>query len=338
MAAPLPENPGISMSPSPQGDQISDRKRRIERKLGFPALGDDASVDDRLERLEDRLTTVAGELRALRFSLDGYVRGLHRLLLLDGDQLPFPQRLTVNRGGISSQMDEDGITLSILHEIGIESRRFVEVGSGVNGGNSGFLARELGFSGLMLDADPVCIEVIGQTFDRSRVTSACEWITAESIDDVVAQHGATGDIDVLGIDIDGNDIWVWDACTACDPRLVIIEFNPMWGPDRRVAVPYDPSFDRHQHKSIYFGASLAAVAAMGERKGYRLVATTPGAANAYLLRDDVGTHVPALAPGDGWTQMTHVVWKRLLRDGAAGDPVAELLAYVKSERLPVENV
>jgi hypothetical protein len=102
-----------------------------------------------------------------------------------------------------------------------------------------------------------------------------------------------------------------------------------------VAVPYDPSFDRHQRKPIYLGASLAAVVAMGERKGYRLVATTPGGPNAFLLRNDVGKHIPALTARDGWTQMTHLVWRRVGRDGAAGDPVAELFDYVEAEGLPL---
>ena len=187
----------------------------------------------------------------------------------------------------------------------------------------------------MVDAEQSNVEIIGQRFSRDRVSAVAAWITAEDVNGVVAEHGPTGEIDVLSIDIDGNDIWLWEALEVCDPRLVVIEFNSSWGPERAVAVPYDAAFDRHDRKPIYYGASLAGIAAVGARKGYRLVATTPGGPNAFLIRDGVGEHIPALAPRDGWSQMTHILDKRLAQSGEAGDAVAELFEYVEGERLPV---
>ena len=77
---------------------------------------------------------------------------------------------------------------------------------------------------------------------------------------------------------------------------------------------------------------------MAGRKGYRLVATTPGGPNAFLLRDDVGEHIPAPPAKEGWTQTAQVVSKRFLRDGTLGDPVAALREYVEAAELPVVEV
>lgn len=313
--------------------RASVKRSRGAQKVGFTPIADEDSGEQRLGRLEQRVASLTDSVRELASAVELQLRGLRRMLLLDGEQLPFPQRLTARRSGVDSQTDEDGITLAILDEVGIGPRRFVEIGSGNNGGNTGFLARELGFSGLMVDALQSNVDFLGQVFSRARVTCVCTWVTATDVNTLVSDHGATGEIDVLSIDIDGNDIWVWEALTVCDPRVVVIEFNPSWGAERAVAVPYDPSFDRHDRKPIYYGASLAAIAAMGERKGYRLVATTPGGPNAFLIRDDVGEQVPALAPLDGWSQMTHILTKRLARDGTPGDPVAELFGYVEAEGL-----
>jgi hypothetical protein len=103
-------------------------------------------------------------------------------------------------------------------------------------------------------------------------------------------------------------------------------------------VPYDPNFDRHRRKAIYFGASLAALAALGDRQGYRLVATEPSGPNAYFLRDDVAPQIPRAEPGALHRQMDKVILKRLERDGEFGDPVAELYAYIESEELPLVDV
>ena len=42
----------------------------------------------------------------------------------------------LNNYRLTSQNEEDGITLALFDEIGVTSRRFVEIGSGLSGGNS----------------------------------------------------------------------------------------------------------------------------------------------------------------------------------------------------------
>ncbi len=68
----------------------------------------------------------------------------------------FQSRRRCSRGGFAglSQHEEDGITVALFERIGMDTRRFVEIGAGVNGGNSGFLAKECGWTGLMLEIEP----------------------------------------------------------------------------------------------------------------------------------------------------------------------------------------
>ena len=61
-------------------------------------------------------------------------------------KLGYPHRLTSQRFGLLSQNGEDGVLLALIEQAGPGGRRFAEVGCGTNGGNSGFLARELGWS------------------------------------------------------------------------------------------------------------------------------------------------------------------------------------------------
>jgi hypothetical protein len=89
---------------------------------------------------------------------------------------------------------------------------------------------------------------------------------------------------------------VWEALSACRPRLVIVEYNPFLGADRAVAIPYDPQFDRHRFevpRDAYYGASLPALTKLGARKGYRLVLVEPRGVNAFFVRDDLAHDFPA---------------------------------------------
>jgi hypothetical protein len=169
----------------------------------------------------------------------------------------------------------------------------------MNGGNAGFLAQECGWTGVMIDGRPDAIEKVTVRFTGHRVTPRLAIVTRENVDALLAEHGMTGEIDLLGIDIDGNDYWVWDAVGACRPRVVAIEYNWLFGASRPVTIPYDADFDLAAvGVRGYRGASLAALVHLGTRKGYRLVATER--VNAFFLRHDVGPQIPALEAAAGY--------------------------------------
>jgi hypothetical protein len=213
--------------------------------------------------------------------------------------LPYPERLTTRRFRLWSQNGEDGITLALLLEAGIATRRFVELGCGTNGGNSGFLCNELGWDGLMVDGSAANVEVLNAQLPPGRVKVVEAWLTADSVDALIREHGFSGEVDVLSIDIDGNDYWLWERITSISPRIVIVEYNSAFGPDRAVVVPYDPGFERCSVEGgagLYYGASLAALTELGKRLGYRLICIEPRGVNAYFLRNDVAPHVPAVEP------------------------------------------
>jgi hypothetical protein len=85
-------------------------------------------------------------------------------------------------------------------------------------------------------------------------------ITADNVNEVFDAAGIPYDLDLLSIDIDGNDLWVWKAL-AYRPRVVIIEYNPKWSAKKSRTVPYD-------------GASVLALTRVGTEKGYDLVTST----------------------------------------------------------------
>lgn len=267
-----------------------------------------ADLEERLERLEHAQAEVLEGVAAVREELshkgasgrrlagtERAVQALVRHHLLDLEDVPYPQRLLAHRFGLRSQNEEDGLVVALTRAACPPVRRFAELGCGPNGGNCGVLAGELGWGGLMIDGKYINVEKVRGAFGAD-IYAVQALVTAENVDDLLARHGIRGDVGVLSIDVDGIDLWLWQAVTVAVPRVVVIEYNAVFGAQRSVTVPYDPGFQRDRRPGIrlFYGASLRALCRVGRRKGYRLVAVEARGTNAFFLRDDVAADIPAV--------------------------------------------
>ena len=121
-----------------------------------------------------------------------------------------------------------------------------------------------------------------------------------NVDQIVAEAGFSGDVDLLSIDVDGNDYWVLSALESVSPRAIVLEYQTAWGPDRRVTQRYREDFHISQVPAKgtlpRCGASLAAFRDLLATRGYRLVGKERSCFNAFFLRNDVGLdHFPEVA-------------------------------------------
>jgi hypothetical protein len=110
-----------------------------------------------------------------------------------------------------------------------------------------------------------------------------EFITAENITPLLEKYGVPDSFDLLSIDIDGSDYWVWKAITKHRPRAVVIEYNASVSPAESRVIEYDPEF--RWPRTDYFGASLLALKKLGEVKGYTLVGCDSRGVNAFFVDD-----------------------------------------------------
>lgn len=197
---------------------------------------------------------------------------------------------------IFSQFDEDGIILFLLGAVGIGPAKFVEIGGGdgVWASNSANLALNLGFDGLFIDGNQDLIKR-GEKFyaDHPDTSFYCPrfkhaLVTRSNVNEILNEAGFEGEIDLLSIDIDGNDYWIWEAIDCIQPRIVVIETHVEFGLNS-VVVPYKEDFvwkpGMHPH---YLGASPLAMTKLANRLGYRLVGANRFGFNAFYLRKDLG--------------------------------------------------
>ncbi len=158
--------------------------------------------------------------------------------------------------------------------IGPGRRYFVEFGAkdGLSVSNTANLRLHHGWTGLLLDA----AAADGDGLVRRA------FVTAENVDDLFEAHGVPRRFDLLSIDIDGNDYWVWKALDRFTPRVVVVEYNIFFQPGDARTMPYDPDHV-WMDDSCYHGASLAALRKLGDAKGYALVHTDSWSPNAFFV-------------------------------------------------------
>ena len=259
------------------------------------------------------------------------IASLVRHVCLPLDRLEPPQSLTARRFRLRSQNEEDGMLLAIFERAGWGGRRFVEIGSGKSGGNAAGLAHECGWTGLMVDSVAGNMDAARKKFAGSRdiVFLAAE-VTPANVNELLAQQGYTGEVDLLSIDIDSYDYWVLEALAVASPRVLVLEYNALFGPERRVTIPLNQPLEATPKG--YNGASLAALADLAARKGYRLVACENAGVNAFFLRADVAPEIPGVTPGEAFKPLRN----RLDLDD--GEITTDIYAASAAHNLPLIDV
>ncbi|MBI1791673.1 MAG: hypothetical protein HYR60_29435 [Acidobacteria bacterium] len=207
---------------------------------------------------------------------------------------------------IRSQGGEDGILQYLFDCVGTVDRTFVEFG--IQSGrecNAAHLSLSCGWRGLFIEGDHRLAEWARDYYDRmlgpaaDRVRIANRFITTDNINSILAENGVSGQIDLLSIDIDGNDYWIWEAISAVSARVVVVEYNAVFGPTRSVTIPYSPSFRRSgMGRGMYYGASLGALCKLGARKGYSLVGCGSNGINAFFVNRSLVTRRLSEAPSE----------------------------------------
>ncbi len=244
-------------------------------------------------RLHKRVRTLEQNQRNL-------IQSLHADLAGDADQRDVLRRAELR---VYSQNGEDGLLLYLFSRLGASDRRFVEFGIGqITKCNSTHLAVQFGWTGLLIDGSTQMVEQARRFYrehlpeDPERVRCLESWLTPENINQVLGDAGFRGEIDLLSLDIDGNDYWVWKAIDGIRPRVVVAEYNASLGVDEPLITQYDESFSRFAKHPFgwYHGASLPAMERLGRAKGYRLVGCDSMGFNAFFVRSDLALELRTL--------------------------------------------
>ena len=177
------------------------------------------------------------------------------------------------QSNVGSQNGEDGIIAYIFSILPVVDKRYcVEFGAwdGKYLSNCFNLVRNLGWMGLFIEANDEKFEQLLLNHGNSKnVTCLKKFIEFDGpnrLENLIDQANFPRDLDLLSIDIDGADYFVWESVQRFRPRVVVIEFNP--------SIPNDVVFVQAKDMNTNQGASLMALIMLGKKKGYELICVT----------------------------------------------------------------
>lgn len=231
-----------------------------------------------------------------------------------------------------SQNGEDGILWYIFAVIGATNKRCVEIcaGAGIECNTANLIANH-GWLGLLFDGDQDNVELGKRFYSANQDTFSYAprfvhaWITRDNINSLIAKEGFRGSVDLLSVDMDGVDYWIWKAIDVIQPRVVVLEYQDSAGPERAITVPYADDFNAPAWSRLgseASGCSLMALVKLGREKGYRLVGTERLGFNAFFVLNGIGEDMlPEVSPAScfshpkvledierRWPLISHLPW------------------------------
>lgn len=208
---------------------------------------------------------------------------------------------------VFSQRGEDGIIQYIINQLEIPNRIFIEFGvENYTESNTRFLLMNNHWGGLVIDSSKENIRFIKEDFIywKYDIIADHSFITRDNINQLIRKYTSIEDIGLLSVDVDGNDYWIWEAIDVVNPRVVVCEYNSIFGPSKRVSVPYAENFEKTKahYSNLYFGASLGAFCYLAEKKGYDFIGTAGAGVNAFFVRKDLSSPFRKYTTEEGFTK------------------------------------
>lgn len=190
---------------------------------------------------------------------------------------------------IFSQWGEDGMLQFLTSNLHIQNKTFIEFGvENFLESNCRFLMMKDNWSGFVIDGSPKNIAELKSTYFYWKYDLKAEafFLTKSCINEVLERSGFDNNVGILSIDLDGNDYYILEEIRDIKASILICEFNPIFGMNRKITVPYSDSFKRFEahYSGLYWGASLSAINSIAQKKGYALVGISDGFNNAFFVK------------------------------------------------------
>jgi len=236
---------------------------------------------------------------------------------------------------VFSQNGEDGVIEKVFEVIQPTSRFAIEFGAGdgVKMSNMRNLILNHGWRSLMIEGDHALAASCQQTYRGTPgVTCLEHWVYPGNVEFLFEENGVPQDLDLLVIDIDGFDYWVWKVIYEYRPKLVMIEINGTFAPPIKAIVEYNPFL--YWDGSFYHGASLQSMYELGKRKGYELVYVEKQGANAFFVDRK---YYPRFGLKDNSPAR---LYPATIRNAITPDRLGRYIdekGYIRSTRLPFYN-
>jgi len=186
---------------------------------------------------------------------------------------------------VFSQFGEDGVIEKIFEIIEPTERYVIAFGAhdGITNSNARNLVLNHGWGGLLIEGNPHRAKKLHAAYaEYPGVTTLESWVFPGNIELLFEDAGAPLEPDLLVIDIDSNDYYVWRAIRDYRPKVVMIETHPQFPPPQLMVIDFHPM--NYWDGDAYVGASIQSLYELGKKKGYELIHCMAGLSpNAFFV-------------------------------------------------------
>ena len=216
----------------------------------------------------------------------------HQTLIRDlqkDERYADPKRLERYGFSVASQNEEDGMLVEVFNRIGEGNRTFFEFGVGNGLQNNTYFFLLAGWLGWWIEINQPKVKFMRHIFsaaiNEGRLVIDDTLIDRDNIEAVTKKLNIPNEIDLLSIDIDGNDYHVFKAMNRVRPRVIVLEYNGLYPPPLQMVGAYDANYVYADN--TYIGASLQSLTELAEEKGYQLVGCNITGLNCIFVRKDL---------------------------------------------------
>jgi hypothetical protein len=188
---------------------------------------------------------------------------------------------------VYSQNGEDGIINFLTTKLEIYKPNFIEIGVGTYvEANTRFLYDRFYPKGIIIDCEKNLEKKVNLNVNTwkgdLRIVEA--FINKDNINDIISKN-CDFVIDIFSLDIDGIDYWILDEIQSINSKIVIAEYNPIFGHTLEITVPYIYNFNRKQYhySQLCYGMSLVALINLMRNKSYYFLGSNSTCNNAFFI-------------------------------------------------------
>ena len=198
---------------------------------------------------------------------------------------------------IYSQNGEDGIIEQLIKELNIKNGTFCEFGAsnGIASSNTYNLIKNYNFSGIAIEADKIrfteCVKNY-KSFPNIMIYNGYVLYNHSeyNLDKWLEKGNMEKNFDILSIDIDCDDYYVWKNMKNFNPKIVIFEVNSYRDPifdelPKKPSSQYNIDLLKQQNPGrVALGCSFISAIKLGLNKGYIPISFT---GNVTFVRKDL---------------------------------------------------
>ena len=171
-----------------------------------------------------------------------------------------------------SQSGEDGVLEYVLDKIPNKDNWCVEFGAwdGIHLSNTYHFISQKNYNSVLIEGETdrwktLCLNM--EKFNSICINKFVDFEGENTLDNIFATTAIPKNFDLLSIDIDGNDYYVWDSLDKYKPKVVIIEINIRNKPNEYIINEKNSDF-----KIGISGTGILPLTELAEKKGYSLIA------------------------------------------------------------------